>query len=269
MEERLFTKFIKKFKVGSYIYRMHFDAVPKPSYAFGIYSAALQAKALGIDRMLSIEFGVAGGNGLVAMEEAAIEIGNEMNIEIDVFGFDLVSGLPPNRNYQDLKYWFVPGSFSMDVEKLKSRLRKATLVLGDIRETIPKFLSDNNKQIGFCSFDLDYYSSTKEAFRIFEGASLSRLPRVICYFDDIIGVSDLTIHCDRVGQLCAIKEFNAENTSKYLYPIFGLGGKRPIHSDWNEQIYAMHDFAHPQYNNVVNPYSSDDATASAKLVEKR
>jgi len=264
--DRFLSQIWKRLAFGRYTLRMHFDAVYRPQYAFGVYSASMQAKALGLNRISVFEFGVAGGNGLLALEDAAINIGKELNIEIDVFGFDLFTGLPEPKDYRDLSYWFLPNSFQSDVDKLKSRLRTAILVSGDVKDTIPSFLdSFNTGPIGFCSFDLDYYSSTSDALRILNGVHHTRLPRTICYFDDIVGISDLTILCHDVGQLLAIDEFNDNHPFMNLCPIHKLRNKRIIKYEWNDHIYALHDFKHPLYNTIVNPFSSDYATRSTSI----
>ena len=59
--------------------------------------AAALASALNLPGFTSIEFGVAGGNGLVAMEQHAARLSSEMGLTIDVVGFDLAVGLPPPR----------------------------------------------------------------------------------------------------------------------------------------------------------------------------
>jgi hypothetical protein len=58
--------------------------------------------------------------------------------------------------------------------------------------------------VGFVAFDLDYYSSTTVAFRVFEK---EHLPRVHCYFDDTIW-PESAYHNEYIGELCAIREFN-------------------------------------------------------------
>ena len=46
----------------------------RPSYSWGVLCGAYLAKALKIDRVSVVEFGVAGGNGLIALEKAAEQI---------------------------------------------------------------------------------------------------------------------------------------------------------------------------------------------------
>ena len=45
--------------------------------------------------------------------------------------------------------------------------------------------------VGFVAFDLDYYSSTVAALKIFDGPHETHLPRVHCYFDDLAGQQPL------------------------------------------------------------------------------
>lgn len=73
--------------------KLEWEALPRAHYGYGTYQAALQAKALKMTRMSVIEFGVAGGNGLVELENVARAISQEVGIQIDVYGFDAGGGL--------------------------------------------------------------------------------------------------------------------------------------------------------------------------------
>ena len=69
----------------------------------------------------------------------------------------------------------------------RPRLSPATkLVLGNVDETTEQFARPTRSPIGFIAFDMDYYSSTVQSFRIFAAGPESRLPRVYCYFDDLV-----------------------------------------------------------------------------------
>ena len=48
--------------------RYELGLVDRPHYAFGMLNAAREAAALGLASITAVEFGVAGGNGLLAME---------------------------------------------------------------------------------------------------------------------------------------------------------------------------------------------------------
>src|SRR6185503_7317687 len=46
----------------------------RPHFGWGVLQAAQLAKSIGIPRISAIEFGVAGGNGLVSLERTAAEV---------------------------------------------------------------------------------------------------------------------------------------------------------------------------------------------------
>ena len=79
----------------------------------------------------------------------------------------------------------------MDEEKLRTRLKKAKLVLGNVNDTVDTFIGTHAPApIGFVSFDVVYYSSTIGALKLFDSPSEKLLPRVFCHFDDTIGEDD-------------------------------------------------------------------------------
>ncbi|MGI6775831.1 MAG: hypothetical protein ACOX5S_00810 [Patescibacteria group bacterium] len=232
--------------------RLKFDAVSRPHYAYCLFQAAKEAKALGINRISAIEFGVAGGQGIMAMEKLSSEIEKITKVKIDIYGFDLERGLPKPKDFRDLPYVWKSGFYKMNYKKLSECLTKAKLILGDVKETTPKFIKKNIAPIGFIAFDLDYYSSTREAFKIFDANREKLLPRVFCYFDDTIG-PDEELHSSYTGELLAIKEFNRKNKSKKICKINGLIYKRKVPKGWNEQVYILHLFNHPLYTEYIYP----------------
>src|ERR1035438_5588910 len=199
--EILIRAFLKRFPLGSFEFRMAFDAFERPWYAYGIYEAARLARRLQLNGITVIEFGVAGGNGLVAMENLAAEIRKALQVEINVVGFDSGEGLPTHGDYRDLPYVWKRGLYKMDVDTVRKRLPTARLVLGDVTRTVPEFLAAGFfPPIGFIAFDLDYYTSTRSALQIFDGDDAKYLPRVLTYFDDIM--SGDRSEERRVGQEC-------------------------------------------------------------------
>ena len=106
--------------------------------------------------------------------------------------------------------------------------------------------------VGFIAFDLDYYSSTKDAFQVFVENPETRLPRVYSYFDDIYW-PEPACHNPYIGELAAIREFNEEYEFLKLCPINMLEWMLPYQSAWQEQIYVMHDFHHPLYSVNITP----------------
>lgn len=195
------------FPYGSFELRLKYDIFPRPVYAYGIYHAAEMAQRMGLKSVSVIEFGVGAGRGLLMMERLADEVERIFGVTIEIYGFDTGAGLPPPTDYRDLPFMWAEGDFRMDVEGLKRTLRRAKMILGDVEETLRTKKPENMSPIGFISFDLDYYSSTVKAFRIFDTAD-DLLPRVLCYFDDVTGTNRF------IGELLAIDEFNARNTNK-------------------------------------------------------
>lgn len=249
-----------------YMTRLQYDAMPSAAYGYGVYCACLQAKMLEIDRITAIEFGVAGGNGLVNLESYSEQIGNRFGIAIDVYGFDTGEGMPRSEDYRDALFVWPEGAYRLDEQKLRARLRKAELVIGDVGKTVPEFIrAFRGGPIGFVSFDVDYYSSTMAALEVFNGVPESRLPRTLCYFDDLYGDWDLIMMSDRTGQHESIRQFNESHPEMFLGPVKGLAQRRPIPAAWNEKIYALHDFRHPRYNDNVMPISDDEFKKRAGL----
>ncbi|MGL4635499.1 MAG: hypothetical protein ACRCWF_05910 [Beijerinckiaceae bacterium] len=233
--------------------KVAYDAFDRPQFAYGIYHAALQAKALGLNGFSVIEFGVAGGSGLVAMEAIAETIGAATDLTIDVYGFDTGEGQPPPVDYRDAPFIWTSGQFRMDQNKLKAQLKRATLVIGDVKHSAKTFMEIYNpKPIGFISFDMDYYSSTVDAFHLFNAGHAAFLPRAFCYFDDLVG-DDHELHCEWTGELLAINEFNAAHPMMKLAPVHGLALKRAIPDHWHIKTYVLHRFEHPSYSTFINP----------------
>jgi hypothetical protein len=193
-------------------------AAQRAWYTWGVLQGARLAKVLGIDHISVIEFGVAGGNGLVSLERIAEKVGGVFGVAIDAYGFDSGGGLPKPQDYRDCPNLFTPGHYPMDEEKLRKRLHSARLVLGLVEDTVSEFIASRPSPVAFISFDLDYYSSTMQAFKLLEAAPALLLPRIYCYFDDIMGFS----YSDYNGERLAIMEFNASHGSRKISPIYGL-----------------------------------------------
>ena len=242
-----------KFPIGSVDVRMRCNVFSRPNYAYGVYFSAWLAQRLGLKRISAIEFGVAGGNGLIALQEIADIIGPRFGITVEVVGFDAGTGLPPPVDFRDMPHFFGHGYYRMDEAALRRRLNPATkLLLGNVNETAKEFFGLGLGPIGFIAFDLDYYSSTMQAFEIFHGDPATRLPRVHCYFDDLIS-SELAGANEYVGEMCAIREFNDSHQRQKITKFPHLASIRPFPSAWNEQIYIFHDFDHPQYTTNIRP----------------
>ena len=152
------------------------------------------------------------------MERTAELVEDKTGISIDVYGFDTEYGLPKPEDYRDLPNIFFGGQFPMDRTALEKRLRRAQLKLGLVEETVPDFRASNPAPIAFVSIDVDLYSSTMQAFKIFEEDERLLLPRVLCYFDDILGFT----YSEFNGERLAISEFNAAHSMRKLSPVYGI-----------------------------------------------
>jgi hypothetical protein len=233
--------------------RMRWDLFKRPDYAYGVYRAALTAQALDIKKISAIEFGVAAGNGLLGLEEAASEVSRHTGVVVDTYGFDTGIGMPPPVDYRDNPYLWQAGFFQMDKEALVRRLSQSKLILGEFTETVPGFAKQYNPApIGFISFDADYYSSTVTAFKLLAEDHAYFLPRVLCYFDDMIG-GDWELHSHYTGELLAIDEFNQQNPNMKIAKINGMAQKRVVPNWWHDLMYAHHRFDHPLYSKHVFP----------------
>ena len=110
----------------------------KPMYIWGVIQGAALAKVLEIPKISVIEFGVAGGAGLLSLEHIAELIEKKIGIDIDVFGFDTGMGLPKPEDYRDQPNMWFEGQLPMKQQVLESKLKKASLFLGAVKDTVPE-----------------------------------------------------------------------------------------------------------------------------------
>ena len=90
----------------------------RPHYESVLYEACLEAKKLGINEVSVLELGVAEGNGIVALEKYKKRIQKVLNIKIDIYGFDMGSGLPEITIPEDLPFYWKQGQYKTDKELL-------------------------------------------------------------------------------------------------------------------------------------------------------
>ncbi|MBZ5626492.1 MAG: hypothetical protein LAQ69_48590 [Acidobacteriia bacterium] len=105
-----------RFPIGSVGLRVRFGIWHRPHYAYGCYSAAQLARRLGLNGITVMELGVAGGRGLLALEEIAGAVAGAVGIQIDVVGFDSGEGMPAPVDYRDLPHVWGQGHPSCPVE---------------------------------------------------------------------------------------------------------------------------------------------------------
>ncbi len=233
------------------VFRQIDQVCHREAYVWGVVQGLALAKAIGYPRVSVIEFGVAGGAGLLALERIAEQAEKIVGIGIDVYGFDTGMGLPKPKDYRDLPYMWEEGSFAIDVDKLRTRLQRARLMLGLVEETVPAFVRSSFAPVAFVSIDLDLYTGTKHALGLLEAVPDALLPRIPCYFDDIMGWG----YSDYTGERLAIHEFNSEHSMRKIAPHYGLKffvPRQNVNSIWVECMYFAHIFDHPLYGARAN-----------------
>ncbi|MFI5456342.1 MAG: hypothetical protein ACHRXM_12915 [Isosphaerales bacterium] len=189
-----------------------------------------------------IEFGVAGGNGLLVLEMEAAAVEKATGVSIKVYGFDNGSaGLPEFiGDYRDHPDAWVAGDYPMDEASLRSKLsQRTTLIIGNVKDTVPRFVDDpRNAPVGFISIDVDLYSSTRDALKILSLPNKRMLTRVPIYFDDI----GRYINHRMAGELLAIEVFNRENENVFIDKWMGIKEGRPFpEKSYLDMMYVAHD----------------------------
>jgi hypothetical protein len=246
----LARKAIQAFSLFSYEDRLKVCATDRPHYGHCLFEAAKLAARLKYPKISAIEFGCGGGNGLLSAETHIMELEKLFPIKFELYGFDSGKGLPVAKDYRDFPYYFNSGQFKMEVDQLRSTLRRAEIVVGNVSDTCKTFFDKYNPAPVGCIFnDLDYYSSTKDSFNIFDAENRYFLPRVFMYFDDIIG-DNTWLSSEFAGELLAIEEFNLNNSSRKIAANRAMPASYPDQW-WAYQIYIYHDFQHPRYNVFV------------------
>lgn len=233
---------------GSFRAKEKLGLLRKPWYAYGLLSAADLAHKQGFKQIWAFEFGVASGRGLRNLKKLSQEVARETGVKIKIAGFDTGTGMPFSMDYRDHPEKYHEGDYPMmDVDALRRDLGgDVELVIGDIADTISEFRKKLSKDcpVGFFAIDLDVYSSTKSAFKLFDGDPELYLPMTFAYFDD----SSSRSHFNRfAGELLAIDEFNEEHEIRKIDIDRGVWNshRRLEPQHWYERMYILHLFDHP------------------------
>jgi hypothetical protein len=249
---------------GSYKARIAFDLVVRQQYAFSLLKTAELAQVQGLKSVTVIEFGVAAGAGLMNICNISRNITKLTGVEFQIFGFDTGRGMPPPCDHRDHPEVFSEGSFPLidRAALIRALPQNARLILGDIQETLPRFMDSLtvSSPLGFVVIDVDYYSSAKDCLKIFLGEADNYLPWMLVYLDDI-GFESAN---PWTGELLAVREFNEENEMRKIHLFTGLRHKRLFkHTSWFDQVYLLHVHDHPRRNVsgaskeikvITNPY---------------
>lgn len=223
------------------------EVFPYMHYAFCLWQAATEARRNGLNSFSAIEFGVASGNGLVALQWHAHAISQIFGLDIEVYGFDTGTGLPESSDPSDMPHYFGTASYRMKAkEALTDRLWKARLVLGDIADTSKSFFDNSPPAtIGAMMVDVDMYSSTVPILNMLIGDASRFLPRVQMYFDDIHhATADL-------GEALAIQRFNASQEAVKIVPEATYSNVVDTvdyaYNSFLHRVKTAHLFEHPHY----------------------
>ena len=234
--------------------------LPYPQYLYGLLTAARTALAVGSTSFTAIEFGVAGGNGLRALERHAEYIERRFPLAVTVLGFDSGRGLLTARDRRDCGFALPPGAFAMEEAELRASLKRAELVLGPVEETVAPFMANAEARrlppIGFASIDLDVFTGTLAVLRGIAADVERLLPRVALYIDDLYGYP----YSSEDGEWAAIKAFNESSDSKIGKVVLKhqVGGTARFMA-WPEQFFRLDVFDHPAYDAVETTEMPDTA----------
>src|SRR5947207_261742 len=92
---RIITRaLLKRLRVSAKT-RALWEISKSPAYLLGLVTAAEEAHNQRVAEISAIEFGVAGGSGLLALQNEAEDVERETGVKIKVYGFDAgQEGLP-------------------------------------------------------------------------------------------------------------------------------------------------------------------------------
>jgi|TARA_B110001452_G_C15185018_1_gene411589 hypothetical protein len=221
----------------------------KPHYESILYEACLEAKKLGINNVTTLELGVAGGNGIMALEKYKKKIEKVLDIKIDIYGFDTGTGLPETENVnEDLPFFWRSDQYKIDKDDLEKRI-SSKIFYGDVKDTVDDFVKVNKNKICCIFFDLDLYTSTKNFLNQVPKIKDQLLPRVLCYMDDVYVPENYINQFN--GVFKAIDEFNNANDK------FKLGCSVDHHKSFKfplakTSIYTLHSLENELYKKFIS-----------------
>jgi hypothetical protein len=239
--------------LGSFRQRVNFDLLVRQHNAYSILSAADRARYYGVDSITIIEFGVAAGAGLINMCQLAQRASKATGVNIKVVGFDTGTGMPPPAGFRDHPELYQEGDFPMDHEALRAKLpANGELLLGPLQDTVPRFRDHQLSAaapLAYVVIDVDYYSSTVDALKIFDGPADVYLPLTLMYLDDVA----LDHHNRFAGEELAVSEFNdSHDFRKAARHDFFESSRIFRRAPWLKHIYFMHIMDHPMRAHGVN-----------------
>jgi hypothetical protein len=231
---------------GSLRQRINFDLLLRQHNAYSILSAADRARYYGVKSITIIEFGVAAGAGLINMCQIAARVSKATGVQIKVVGFDSGTGMPPAQGFRDHPELYQEGDFPMNFEALRTKLPpNGELILGQLEETVAEFRDrrlNAAAPLAYVVIDVDYYSSTVDALKIFDGPAEGYLPLTLIYLDDVAQEH----HNRFAGEELAVREFNEAHPFRKAARHDFLETSRIFRrATWLKHIYFMHIMDHP------------------------
>lgn len=229
------------------------DEILREHYAFGMFLAAVEAIYSNKERVTVLEFGIYRGDGLRSLVEIARLIEAELPITFDIFGFDSFVGLKPLNDHRDHPEIWQEGILAVPdwKELIKEYEGKAKVLIGDMNETVPKFIDEHmsvQSPVGFVVLDCDLYSSTIPCLKVFENDPAFCLPVVPMYVDDC---NYLLTYSDYSGETRAILEFNNRNElRKIAQRLVRQTAPRKL---WHFNFHFAHILDHPIRQGAEKP----------------
>jgi hypothetical protein len=241
---QLFSLLVAMF--GSLRTRIEHDLIIRQHNAYSILRCADMARLQGIETVSLIEFGVAAGAGLMNMARIAERVTAVTGVRFKLYGFDTGKGMPQAVDYRDHPDLYRPGDFPMNFDALRAKLpANVQLIIGDVSNTLGDFLRGlpASEPIGYVVLDVDYYSSSVEALKVFDSPDPNKyLPVTLTFLDDI----DHERHNSWCGELLAVSEFNAQHAHRKLERFAFLSSSRFYkNAPWIKHIFSLHVLDHP------------------------
>lgn len=238
---------------GSYRAKINHDLIIRQNHAYSILKCADYAKYSGLKTVSLLEFGVASGLGLLNMCKIAQNVSKSTGISFNIYGFDTGKGMPPAVDYRDHPDIYQEGDFPMNFDELRKAMpTNASLLIGDVSTTVESFISNLSldEPIGYVVLDVDYYSSAREALKIFLDSEPGKyLPITLLYADDVA----LEQHNGWCGELLAINEFNADSKLRKIeHHAFFENSRIYRRAEWLKHIFFLHVLDHPTRCNVTS-----------------
>lgn len=235
---------------GSVVRKIDYDLLPRQPYAFGLQQAfefaAAHREKLAIKRLVIIEFGVASGAGLLNLCRLSERLSAHYGVECRIVGFDTGEGMPPPVDYRDHPEKYLDGDFvPHDTAALESALpANASVIYGNVGETLAKLELGPGEVVGFVSIDVDYWSSARDCLTLFDKTATRFLPKTPVYLDDVNNVD----HHSFAGELLAVSEFNEAHERRKIVRMNGLRNWRIFKNAlWLDQMFWFFDFDHSYF----------------------